>query len=223
MVPSEKFAPYTSMLSAVFATALLLGPLLGGVINNYTSWRWVFLIKWVQINSLEEYCNDSLHSVPAGAVSIILVLITIPRNFPHHGIPPSLHQTQTLRRSSLRAQLLRADFVGTTLLLSATVFLVTAFEEAGVQYQWHSAFIIAVLVVSAVSWIAFLAWSRKITHMEGLREPVFPWRFVESRVCMALLVYSSLPSKYWDKLLTMGLGTCFSPERPSRLRSSRYH
>lgn len=42
LVPPEKFAPYSSMLSAVFALALLLGPLLGGAINNSAIWRWVF-------------------------------------------------------------------------------------------------------------------------------------------------------------------------------------
>ena len=45
LVPPEKFASYSSMLSSVFAIALLLGPLLGGVINDFTTWRWVFLIK----------------------------------------------------------------------------------------------------------------------------------------------------------------------------------
>jgi len=44
-VSPEKFAPYSSLLSVVFALALLLGPLLGGAINVYTTWRWVFLLK----------------------------------------------------------------------------------------------------------------------------------------------------------------------------------
>lgn len=45
MVPTQKYATYTSMLSGVFAFATLLGPLLGGIISNYTTWRWVFLLK----------------------------------------------------------------------------------------------------------------------------------------------------------------------------------
>ena len=45
LIPPEKFAKYTSMVSIVLALALLLGPLLGGLINNYTTWRWVFLLK----------------------------------------------------------------------------------------------------------------------------------------------------------------------------------
>ena len=37
LIPPEKFASYSSMLSANFALALLLGPLLRGAINNYAS------------------------------------------------------------------------------------------------------------------------------------------------------------------------------------------
>ena len=46
-VPLPKFAKYTSIISAVFALAYLVGPLLGGAINNNTTWRWVFLLKLV--------------------------------------------------------------------------------------------------------------------------------------------------------------------------------
>jgi len=45
LIPPERYAAYTSIVSAVLAIGLLLGPLLGGVINNSTTWRWVFYLK----------------------------------------------------------------------------------------------------------------------------------------------------------------------------------
>lgn len=45
LVPSEKFAQFTSIISGVLAIGLVLGPVLGGIITNYTTWRWVFLYK----------------------------------------------------------------------------------------------------------------------------------------------------------------------------------
>ena len=45
LVPPEKYPPYASLGAGVFALGLLLGPLLGGVINNATTWRWVFYLK----------------------------------------------------------------------------------------------------------------------------------------------------------------------------------
>lgn len=171
LVPPEKFAPYTSMVSVVLAISVLLGPLLGGAINNYTTWRWVFLLN-----------------VPAGVVAIILLLIAIPTNFPRHGLPPSSYKPLTLRQSFSKTQFNRVDFLGTTLLLSATILLVSALEEAGTQYKWRSVFVIVVLLMSGLSWIAFLAWSWKITRAATAREPIFPWRFMQSRVRIGLIV-----------------------------------
>lgn len=41
----EKIGLYTGILSSVFALACLLGPILGGVIIDNTTWRWVFFLK----------------------------------------------------------------------------------------------------------------------------------------------------------------------------------
>ena len=45
LIPPEKYAAFTSIVSGVIALGLLLGPIIGGVINNYTTWRWVFFLK----------------------------------------------------------------------------------------------------------------------------------------------------------------------------------
>ena len=45
MVPESKYAAYTSLISTVFAVTYLIGPLLGGLIDNHGAWRWIFLLK----------------------------------------------------------------------------------------------------------------------------------------------------------------------------------
>ena len=45
IVTVEKVGLYTGILSSVFALASLIGPILGGVIVDNTTWRWVFFIK----------------------------------------------------------------------------------------------------------------------------------------------------------------------------------
>jgi len=47
MAPTEKYALYAAIISATSALASLLGPILGGLINNHTNWKWVFLLKCV--------------------------------------------------------------------------------------------------------------------------------------------------------------------------------
>jgi MFS family permease len=45
LFPPEKYAAATSLVSAVFAISLLLGPILSGAINKSEQWRWIFLLK----------------------------------------------------------------------------------------------------------------------------------------------------------------------------------
>jgi MFS family permease len=49
VVPPAKYGKYMAILSSVFAIASVLGPLLGGAINERSSWRWVFLLKYASI------------------------------------------------------------------------------------------------------------------------------------------------------------------------------
>jgi MFS family permease len=49
MVPPEKLAKYAANLSAVYALSLLVGPIVGGALSSTTTWRWVFLIKYVNL------------------------------------------------------------------------------------------------------------------------------------------------------------------------------
>ncbi|KAI1375798.1 putative MFS multidrug transporter [Hypoxylon crocopeplum] len=57
----DKVGTYTGILSSVFALASLLGPILGGVIVDNTTWRWVFFING-----------------PGIVISLLLVIPTIP-------------------------------------------------------------------------------------------------------------------------------------------------
>ena len=45
MVPLDKIGKYMAIISSVFALASVLGPVLGGVISEHSTWRWIFLLK----------------------------------------------------------------------------------------------------------------------------------------------------------------------------------
>jgi MFS family permease len=45
IITPDKIGLYTGILTSVFAIASLLGPILGGVIVDNTTWRWVFFLK----------------------------------------------------------------------------------------------------------------------------------------------------------------------------------
>lgn len=140
-----------------------------------------------RIKSEASPTNTSISTL-AGFVAALLLLVNIPKNFPHHGLSRSVYTPLTLRQCFSQKQTRRVDFLGTALLLSASILLVVVLEETGIHFEWRSAFAIAVLIVSCLSWLGFLVWSWKVTRTEGVREPVFPWRFMQSRVFMGILV-----------------------------------
>lgn len=108
--------------------------------------------------------------------------------FPYH------HETSThswkLKHTLNLTSLRKVDFAGSIFLLTATVFLVAVLEEAETEFSWRSPFVIILLTISGILWIIFLVWERKVTAAEPStgRQPVFPFRFVRSRVWVGMML-----------------------------------
>jgi MFS family permease len=45
MVPPTKYSNYYSSLVVLYTISMTTGPIVGGVINDQSSWIWVFLFK----------------------------------------------------------------------------------------------------------------------------------------------------------------------------------
>ena len=63
LVSPDKRARYQTLFTVVFALSSLAGPLIGGALTTYVSWRWIFLVN-----------------LPVGLVALMLIL---------NGLPPS--------------------------------------------------------------------------------------------------------------------------------------
>jgi MFS family permease len=68
LVPPARFAFTTSLISAIFALAFLVGPLLGGAITQFSSWKWVFLLKYALL--LPRHNAELIMSVLRWACSV---------------------------------------------------------------------------------------------------------------------------------------------------------
>lgn len=170
LVPKDKYAALTSFISLVFSSSMIAGPIVGGAIAKNTTWRWVFLLN-----------------VPAAIPLLVVVVFCIPKNFPNHGKTDVPRRTFKMLMS--RQNIERVDFLGGGLLIIATLAMVAALEEAGLSYGWRSAFVITLLCVSAVLWVAFVFWERRVTLVRSITEPVFPWRFFTSRIWLGMTMY----------------------------------
>lgn len=127
-------------------------------------------------------------SVPSGLIAAVFLLAFLPTAFPYHDQPSS--DSRKLKHTLTLRTLRKVDFVGSFLLLVATIFLVAALEEAGTRFPWRSPFVVVLLTVSGLLWILFLVWERYVTAAESSTrsEPVFPFRFVQSRVWIGMML-----------------------------------
>ncbi|KAI2822291.1 hypothetical protein CBS63078_2789 [Aspergillus niger] len=185
IVPPNKYAIASAVGSSVLTFALILGSLIGGGISSSGSWRWVFLFN-----------------VPAGGWAWITLFLLAPRHF-------SGRIRSRPVRTQLHEFLTQADLLGYLLLLSFSMLLVAALEEANVRYAWSSGIIIGCLASSGVLLVAFLGWEWILSSRKHVRmEPMLPWRLFRSRVVLGIIIgffltgpaitilYIELPQKF---------------------------
>ena len=134
----------------------------------------------------------SYSSGPAGAVALILVIISMPAKFPHQKSLNPLYKRNTLTLQNVR----RIDFLGLVLLLGASILLITALEEGGTQYSWHSPVTLTLLAVSFVLWFLFVGWQWYQSKRQTMQEPIFPWHLAKDRFVMGILLQATIYSPY---------------------------
>ncbi|MCJ1386604.1 hypothetical protein MMC17_009730 [Xylographa soralifera] len=108
-----------------------LGPLIGGALTEYATWRWCF------------YLN-----LPPGAlVGIVLVLARIPES--KYKPPP---------REVLGTAMKSLDLPGFALIAPAAIMFFLALEYGGNQFAWNSSVVIGLFVGAGLTLIVFLLW-----------------------------------------------------------------
>ncbi|KAF2869201.1 major facilitator superfamily domain-containing protein [Massariosphaeria phaeospora] len=156
---------YMGLMSGVIALALVVGPLIGGAIAQHGQWRWIFLLN-----------------VPACSIAIIGLLISLPKTLWNE--PSARNRVSIFSTLSLR----RIDVLGSTLLLGACLLVSTGIQQAALGYAWTSVFVLPLLLLVLPFLAAFFAWERHITTFRTYPEPVFPWRFCQSRISTGMIL-----------------------------------
>ncbi|KAG9764883.1 MFS transporter, partial [Aureobasidium melanogenum] len=136
IVPLHRRPVYISAIGSIYSVAAIVGPILGGVLTQYASWRWVFYIN-----------------LPLGGITFLLLLLAYDR------------ESMDRQKEKEWKQLLSGVvFASAALFGLAIVSLLLALEYGG-TYQWKDRRTIAFLVVFAVAFLGFLAtqlaWQEK--------------------------------------------------------------
>ena len=164
ITPRKHFATMSAATGVVFAISSVLGPVLGGVISQDSSWRWIFLLN-----------------VPCGVVALAVLIVAWPN-------PPNPYGNLS---APLLALIHHVDFFGTFLLLSTSVLLIFALEQAGAaEFEWNSPVIISTLTVSAACFVGLVGWITFLDLMKGKVpiNPILPVRLLTNRILMAAIL-----------------------------------
>ncbi|PVH76182.1 efflux pump [Cadophora sp. DSE1049] len=139
-VPMEKTATYLGGMISTAQLGILLGPLIGGALTEFATWRWCFYIN-----------------LPLGALVVIaLFFIRIPDHRLHSDI-----------KTGLLLILHSFDLLGFAIFAGTAIMLLVAVEWGGNKYFWNSATIIGLFCGSASALVLFLLWERR-KGMEAL-------------------------------------------------------
>ncbi|PMD19411.1 efflux pump [Hyaloscypha hepaticicola] len=135
--PQEKRPFYLGIVMAFIMLGLVAGPLLGGIITQYSSWRWCFYIN-----------------LPIGALSAVIVLFT---HFPSRK-PTSTASTPLSSWEIFK----RLDPIGFVTFAPSCIMLLLALQWGGTTYAWKSATIIGLFLGSLATFCIFVTWEYHI-------------------------------------------------------------
>ncbi|KAI1130601.1 putative MFS multidrug transporter [Nemania abortiva] len=137
-VPLHKRPLYTSIVFAIGQVGIVVGPLIGGVLTQYVTWRWCFYIN-----------------LPIGVISGLFLFFT---HIPDETLKPPFSF------ALLRSIVPNLDLTGCALFAPATVMFLLALQWGSADYGWSSPTVIGLFAGSGVTAVLFCLWE---WHMGG--------------------------------------------------------
>ncbi|KAI0134357.1 major facilitator superfamily-domain-containing protein [Xylariales sp. AK1849] len=154
-VPPAQQPFYTGIMMGLGQMALIVGPLIGGALTQYASWRWCFYIN-----------------LPIGAgAAVLIVLITIPDTKGQDAFSLGL----------VRRLLSSLDLGGFALLAPAMAMFLAALQfGSDTKYAWNSSLIIGLFCGAGVATVLFVLWERRVGDIAMIPSSVIRRRQVWS-------------------------------------------
>ncbi|KAK6086167.1 major facilitator superfamily transporter [Seiridium cupressi] len=130
-VPIARRALLNGMLMGFFALGQAVGPLIGGALTTYASWRWCF------------YVNLPVGGVVVLFVGFVVKLPAIPS--PDRNLP-------------IFDKIRQIDLVGFFVFALANILLLMGLQWGGTKYTWNSSMVIGLICGGVVAFLATGCW-----------------------------------------------------------------
>ncbi|KAK9769015.1 putative Major facilitator superfamily domain-containing protein [Seiridium cardinale] len=153
-VPLEKRPLYTGLLIGIGQLGIICGPLIGGALTQYATWRWCFFIN-----------------LPVGGVLAFLLIFCK---------TPDLTVKPPFSLSLVRETIPELDLVGFALFAPAAVMFLLALQWGGNNYPWNSSVVVGLFVGAGATAILFVLWERHMGERAMLPGSVIKQRIVWS-------------------------------------------
>ena len=163
-VPLEKRPVYLGFMMGIGQIGIILGPLIGGLLTQYTTWRWCFYIN-----------------LPVGAVvAILLFLIHI----------PDRRVEEDNAKSTFRTIIKKLDLLGFAIFALAAIQFLLALEWGGTRYRWNSATILGLFCGAAGTFALFLTIEYRKGNAAMIPFPMVRQRIVACS-CLNIFFFAS--------------------------------
>jgi MFS family permease len=162
------------------------GPLIGGALTEYATWRWCMFLPPLSLIPLTKISGFYINLPIGGLAAIALLLIKI---------PDSRERSET-KKATLLSTLQKLDLVGFFLFAPFAIMFLLALEWGGTNYACNSATLIGLFCGAGVTLIIFAVWEHRVGD-----KAMFPYSMLRRRVvwssclvmaifCGCLLIYS---------------------------------
>jgi MFS family permease len=164
IVPLAKRPIYIGLMGSTFGISSIIGPLMGGAFTDNVTWRWCFYIN-----------------LPIGGFTMVVLFLFL--TVPHTPEPCTWKQ-----------HFLRLDPLGSILFLPSVICFLLALQWGGREHAWTSGRIIALLVVSGILMISFVAVQIWLKKDATVPPHIFNQRSIISGVVFSMCVGGGLIS-----------------------------
>lgn len=136
LVPLQKQPAMIGVIMGISQLGLIGGPLIGGSLTQYTTWRWCFFVN-----------------LPIGGLAgLILTLVHIPEQVRKPALGAVLADRRILQKF---------DVLGSAILVPAIVQLLLALQYGGNQFAWGSATVVGLFCGFAGTAAVFVWWEHR--------------------------------------------------------------